>query len=433
MTFEYTDEQLNKLNWDKNVYSVNKDFSNRNKTKQIVKEPKNSNQKNIIEISSQQFQVVDTKVDSKTGFDGMAVAPIVNGKPDNNSVAVIVAGSDPNAKDIGISRIHVDPIGNLKDSEYKTSRDLITAGIATFSKSGSPQYSVLDGWIDELQNKEDYNIIKLSGYSQGSYVIKAGAKYGIPTTTFNAWFRYSSLTVEEQEFIRTHPELFIDYRRRKDSVVAWNDSNDPYITGYDDSFGTIRWLDGDDHDIKAWEDDLDSNTGRVIDPKTGRPLVETTISALQSHFWAMQSFKGLQSKWSTNNFSFGGEEQFLEVAQSYVIGKSMAGAAKAGLDELTSLKTKADAEVGTIWSKVDFSIYSELSTWEVRDIFASHGVTHQEIVSDFHDYTQKKVKKMEKLSTTFDTLKTKLDEAVESKKALDGELAGEFSAWHESL
>lgn len=31
MTFEYTDEQLNKLNWDKNVYSVNKDFSNRNK------------------------------------------------------------------------------------------------------------------------------------------------------------------------------------------------------------------------------------------------------------------------------------------------------------------------------------------------------------------------------------------------------------------
>ncbi|HEM3598478.1 TPA: hypothetical protein U1C22_001495 [Streptococcus suis] len=148
MTFEYTDEQLNKLNWDKNVYSVNKDFSNRNKTKQIVKEPKNSDQKNIIEISSQQFQVVDTKVDSKTGFDGMAVAPIVNGKPDNNSVAVIVAGSDPNAKDIGISRIHVDPIGNLKDSEYKTSRDLITAGIATFSKSGSPQYSVLDGWID---------------------------------------------------------------------------------------------------------------------------------------------------------------------------------------------------------------------------------------------------------------------------------------------
>lgn len=48
MTFEYTYEQLNKLNWDKNVYSVNKDFSNRNKTKQIVKELKNSDQKNII-------------------------------------------------------------------------------------------------------------------------------------------------------------------------------------------------------------------------------------------------------------------------------------------------------------------------------------------------------------------------------------------------
>lgn len=62
MTFEYTDEQLNKLNWDKNVYCVNKDFSNRNKTKQIVKEPKNSDQKISLRLVLNNFKSLIQKL-----------------------------------------------------------------------------------------------------------------------------------------------------------------------------------------------------------------------------------------------------------------------------------------------------------------------------------------------------------------------------------
>ena len=37
------------------------------------------------------------KSDTETGFDGLAVAPIVNGEPDYKNVAVIAAGTDPDS------------------------------------------------------------------------------------------------------------------------------------------------------------------------------------------------------------------------------------------------------------------------------------------------------------------------------------------------
>ena len=95
MTFNYTDNQLNNLNQDFAVYSVNKEFSDRNKKKFVTDIPKNENETNTITTSDgQEFRVVATKSDTETGFDGLAVAPIVNGEPDYKNVAVIAAGTD---------------------------------------------------------------------------------------------------------------------------------------------------------------------------------------------------------------------------------------------------------------------------------------------------------------------------------------------------
>ncbi len=98
MNFHYTDEQLNNLNQDYAVYSVNEEFSSRKKTKQVVEksniDPKNETN-TITTSDGQEFRVVATKSDPVTGFDGLAVAPIVNGEPDYKSIAVIAAGTDP--------------------------------------------------------------------------------------------------------------------------------------------------------------------------------------------------------------------------------------------------------------------------------------------------------------------------------------------------
>ena len=96
MVFNYTDNQLNNLKQDFAVYSVNKEFSERNKKKFVTDNPNNKNETNTITTSDgQEFRVIATKSHKETGFDGLAVAPIVNGEPDYKSIAVIAAGTDP--------------------------------------------------------------------------------------------------------------------------------------------------------------------------------------------------------------------------------------------------------------------------------------------------------------------------------------------------
>ena len=99
MTFNYTDKQLNNLNRDNGVYSVNSEFARRKHKKLVVNKTDSelaSYETNTITTSDgQEFRVVATKFDPVTGFDGQAVAPIVNGEPDYKSIAVIAAETDP--------------------------------------------------------------------------------------------------------------------------------------------------------------------------------------------------------------------------------------------------------------------------------------------------------------------------------------------------
>ena len=99
MVFNYTDKQLNELNQGKNVYSVNSEYAEREVEKKVVSKTDDklfSDETNTITTSDgQEFRVVATKSHRGTCFDGLAVAPIVNGEPDYKSIAVIAAGTDP--------------------------------------------------------------------------------------------------------------------------------------------------------------------------------------------------------------------------------------------------------------------------------------------------------------------------------------------------
>ena len=98
MVYSYTDKQLNELNQGKNVYSVNSEYAEREVEKKVVSKTDDklfSDETNTITTSDgQEFRVVATKSHRGAGFDGLAVAPIVNGEPDYKSIAVIAAGTD---------------------------------------------------------------------------------------------------------------------------------------------------------------------------------------------------------------------------------------------------------------------------------------------------------------------------------------------------
>ncbi|MBF0775496.1 MULTISPECIES: hypothetical protein [unclassified Streptococcus] len=422
--FQYTDEQLNFLNRGYNVYSVNKDFVNR-KIKEgriyqyIVDKPNDkllSNESNTIRMAdNQQFKVIKTYSDPETGFDGMAVAPIVDGEIDYASVAVIAAATDNKTIDTKTAL--------LGEGDIKKNHGYY------LSEQYTPAEKFVQSVIDDPRVQE---VTQLSGYSQSAYMMKVGAKFGIPTTTFNAWFHYGSLSKEEKDYIRSHPGLFVDYRKNKDVVVWLTDGNHPQMAGYDESLGTIYWTDGLSHNVEDWE--FDEETGRVLDAKTGKPIISAPAYVFAQSARQMLQFTSLKSKWQQTGGGLSSAETiFLDAGQSAIVGSSMAKVAKAGLEEMASLKAKMDSEVEALWGSIDFSAYSHLSYWEVQDIFASQGVTYESIVGDFQAYTQEKVQQMEDLSTTFDTLNTRLTHHVEESLALDYQLAGEFKTWYKGL
>ena len=424
MTFSYTDEQLNNLNRDYAVYSVNLEFAKRNGRTYVNSNlientsPDDLEKTNTITTSDgQEFRVVATKSDTETGFDGLAVAPIVNGKPDYKNVAVIAAGTDPD------SPVNKGMFG---------SRDVNSAIIARQTYL-SPQYKVADQFVKEIMDDPRYEVSQLSGYSQGAYMLKVGAKYHIPTTTFNAWFKYGALSLKEKAFIESNPSMFIDYRRKNDDVVVWNDFNHPewYNTTTTNSMpNTIHWLDGTSHNIGDWE--FDPVTGQVVDGKGGKPLISGVYRAYANSLRGMAHYKDLKSKWSSGGIS-SSEEIYLDAAQGSILSSSMATAARTGADEVSALAKKANQELQEIWSKIDFTSYSALAPYEVEALFASQGITQAQFIDTFQAETDQTVTKMNASAQAFENLDKQLQEVIEKTVATDKQLAKEFRQWKEKM
>ena len=411
MVYSYTDKQLNELNQGKNVYSVNSEYAEREVEKKVVSKTDDklfSDETNTITTSDgQEFRVVATKFDLGTGFDGLAVAPMVNGEPDYKNIAVIAAGTDPGSP---------------------TKIDVVTA-IAERETSISPQYYVADRFVKEIMEDPRYEVSQLSGYSQGSYMLKVGAKYHIPTTTFNAWFTYLSLSNEEKAFIESNPSMFIDYRRKNDEVVVWNDFNHPewYNTTTTNSMpNTIHWLDGSSHKIADWE--FDPVTGQVVDGKGGKPLISGVYRAYANSLRGMAHYKDLKSKWSSGGIS-SSEEIYLDAAQGSILSSSMATAARTGADEVSALAKIANQELQEIWSKIDFTSYTALAPYEVEALFASQGITQAQFIDTFQAETDQIVTKMNASAQGFENLDKQLQEVIEKTVATDTQFAKEFRQW----
>ena len=144
----------------------------------------------------------------------------------------------------------------------------------------------------------------------------------------------------------------------------------------------------------------------------------------------MKHFKELKTKWSKSGLSTT-EKLFLDAAQGQILTSNMAAAAQTAADEVSNLKSVADAEVDAVWSKIDFDSFTYLSSEEVRSIFAEQGVTYEKFVGGFQTETEQVATKMSEQATKFDTLRTQIDGAMDSILATDEKLAGEFREWTE--
>lgn len=253
-----TEEELKDLN--NKVYQVDPEYKD-SETKYTDKADTQlkSNERNIIKAGDRKFKVLSIK-NGDHGFQGMAVAPIVNGTPDYGQVTVVAAGTYP---DDG-------------DDTWAAAKGL--------SPNGSPQVDVALQYVGDLINDNPtWTIHQLSGYSQSAYMLKVGAHFKIPTTVFSGWFQYRSLTAEEEKFMKENPHLFLNYRQKSDDVTKWNDFNSKW--GNSDDFGTIVWIDGNSHKLNSWT--FDKKTGQLKIPDS---LGNSEGAMIQQSHFIMREF-----------------------------------------------------------------------------------------------------------------------------------------------
>ena len=273
-----------------------------------------------------------------------------------------------------------------------------------------------------------YEVSQLTGYSQGSYMLKIGAKYHIPTTTFNTWFLYSHFSEAEKEYIQNNPAMFADYRKRHDNVVVYNDGNIPELLNFKSDLTRIYWVDykGDSHNIYDWV--FDPVTGQVIDGKGGKPLTSGVFRAYANSLRGMSHYRELKGKWASNRIS-SSEEIYLDAAQGQILSSSMAAAARTGADEVATLAKVTKEEIEALWSKIDFGSYTALSADEVEAIFASQGVTRAQYVDAFEAEINHTDAQMSDSAAAFERLDSQLQAAIDQVLTTDAQLAKEFQQW----
>lgn len=391
------------------VYKVDPNFKeNGNKIKYThkVDSQLKSNEKNVVAAGNQEFKVLSTK-NGDHGFQGMAVAPIVDGVPDVSQVTVVAAGTYPKDWD---------------DNQ---------AAVKGVSPNGSPQADVALQYVGELiENNPNWTISQLSGYSQSAYMLKVGAHFKIPATVFSGWFQYRSLTKDEEQFMKENPHLFLNYRQKNDDVTRWNDFNSEL--GNSGDFGTIVWIEGNSHKLDSW--DFDEKTGQLKIPSSSG---NSEGAMIQANHYIMRDFSAqltMLDQLKTKLTASGGglsmnEKIYLDDQQALLAVDTGRAAFQNAMANAIKVYQNAITEAETIWQETlreARSQVEELSDNEMRAILAGVGATEQRIVGEPTDFFQQKINKAKIMNEKFETLsieiKNKIDELVQRDQQLAQQL-----------
>ena len=395
-----TDRSLRDLN--SQVYNVDRKYD----TTKIIVDKKDSrlerNELNEITAGGVDYKVISTE-NGRWGFQGMAVAPIINGKPDYNQVTVVAAGTDPNDK--------LDVLEALDGA----------------TNIGSLQEPVAEKFVEKITSEHpDWKITQLTGYSQSAYMLKVGAKYQIPTVTFNGWFQYGTLTSEEKNFMKNNPNLFTNYRKKEDAVTWWNDFNSSSFNS--DDFGTVVWLAGKSHHLADWQFD---KTGMIILPDN--PETQSAIKAQKERLLQVKLAKRMSRLTVIKRqltASGGGlstnEKLYLDSEAARIIVQKLSSDFKIATEKLIAIYQKAIIEAQELWQNTLYESRSMgplLPEWEVRETLQMVGFTEQTIITNPCHIYQDKLTKIMTVASDFDRLTTEITAKISEIVQRDSELA----------
>lgn len=405
----YTDRELRDLN--KEVYYTDPKYSD---DYNYVAKPNaelKGNERNTVTAGGRDFKIIGSVDIDSNGYQGLAVAPITNDYPNGNpnDVAIISAGTTPPA-----------PFGEGSDGIT----DFITALSAKLEKEGSFQTKQAEDFFLHMQNN-GWTITQLSGYSQGAYMLKVGAKHKIPTTVFNGWFLYSTLTEEEIEFMKNNPELFRNYRHINDGTTKLIDGNDLGKIG--DGYGSIIWLEGDSHGIADW--DFDENGNVISDGKEAKMLRKEHLeNYLARSIWGISA---LANKFKSSHGGMSSSEKiYIDSSEALLFLESAAQLMAEGLSLVVKAYEESIKDAEELWNQTikhaqAFGVH--LTDFEVIEALEAGGASHAIIVEEPVTYYEENILNAKTLAEGYNSLISEVQSGIEKLVASDQELASQIS------
>jgi len=382
-----TEKELKDLN--KKVYQVDLGY----KESKIKYTNKPSGQlknyeRNIIKAGNQNFKILSVK-NGAYGFQGMAVAPIIEGVPDVSQVTVVAAGTYP--KDIAD----------------------VKAAAKGMSPNGSPQVDIALTYVGQLiDDHPDWTIQQLSGYSQSAYMLKVGAHYQIPTTVFSGWFQYRSLTKAEAAFMKENPHLFLNYRQSNDDVTKWNDFNSTW--GNSNDFGTTIWVAGSSHQLDSWSFDVQTGQVKISNsPENAEGImVQTSHYIMREYTKQLSTLAQLKTKLTASGGGLSKNERiYLEDQQALLSVEAGRCAYQNAMSNAIKVYQNIVSTIEELWQETLREAYdqtAELSDYEINDSLRAIGATEQQMVTEPTALFQQKIIQAKGMDKAFATLSNEI-------------------------
>jgi hypothetical protein len=378
--------------------------------------PKNTGQKYEILNTVDTNDKYNSQGYEKNGFQGMVVAPVVNGKTDYNHVIMAFAGT--NATDWHLNDLSAD-LSNV---------------VLGFEKDGTldSQFASAQQFYNEMAKIYGAsNIDSVTGHSLGGALAqKVAAANHIPAVTFSTAGVGSQLTEKEKAWINGDGKEFIlNFMHKGDQVSSMTNASDFGTAIYAGDFGSGALLSG--HFLTSYKFAKDGSLKDAVNGVwsiTDKGTLSTGISLIQKSFKSqIKGLNDLKSKFTSSGGGLSsGEKIYLDDARALAI-VSTAGA-EFDLSMVNVMKNYQEGikESEKLWQDTfnkAVGMGNLLEAWEIYEALEMVGFTQDNIVGFPTGQYQNKIDKVRTMSDQFKTLESEIKGKISELVARDSELA----------
>lgn len=383
--------------------------------------------------------------DKDSQLNAMAIAPIVNGKPDYNNIGVVYAGT------------------NMHD---ETGTNGFGTAADAFGGNLSGEYQLAEDFLKETKKivKEHNGVITdVAGFSQsGGYMMKMAAKHGqkdgFQTTSFDDWGRnqFGTLTEDERKWLLAHPEMLRRYQNDSWAKKSFRDSRYGTVSsvfGLEEHNTLSKYFDGDTLNLdrlakdgffapgmtkeqvekaaKKWAEKNGDKNPFTNDAAEAKNRMKEYLKLYGAYSIVdMAELKQLRKKLKASGGSLSGNEEiFLDDSQALLAVSMASQTMKDGLSAVIEIYQEAITEAEQVWTEGlqgARSIGTELSESEIIESLASVGATEASIVTEPTTFYNEQIAKAKQLGESFDSLtseiKSGIDKLIQSDKNLANQL-----------